>query len=206
MTFLRRHFFQFGVLLTGCLGPLLISALRTPADTLHFINPRKDTQDLVAEGASIGQVRIGENLDDVIHDLGPPSTSDDAMGKSLCTWKGHGASFLQVYAARDFGHDGDRALVREIRTNSPVFRTVAGLGVGTPLSAFTIRYGYMTAVGTYDFNGGRATVFDVPKRGVAFDLFPVHGNAHCIAVTVCIPGENPAATYLPILPDFRPST
>ena len=128
------------------------------------------------------------------------------MGKSLSTWKGHGASFLQVYAGRDFGHDADKARVREIRTNSPIFRTIAGQGVGTPLAALTVRYGYLKTLGTFGFNGGRAAVCDVPQRGVAFDLFAVNGTPHCIAVTVHVPGQDATATYLPILPDFRPST
>ena len=175
------------------------------ADPLHFVHPRSEPRDLVVEGKSIGHVALGEDLNDVIQDLGAPSSSDAAMGKSLSTWSGHGGSFLQVYAARNFGHDQDKALVHEIRTNSPVFRTIAGQGVGTPLGALTVRYGYLKTVGTYGFNGGRASVCDVPKRGVAFDLFSVHGAPNCIAVTVHVPGEDPTRTYLPIFADFRPS-
>ena len=94
---------------------------------------------IIAPGAGIGQVRIGENLDDVHRALGTPKLSDAAMGGRLLeVWRSgpafegrrqNGVEQLEIYFRRERADLSGQLVVRQIRVSSPFFRTLSGISV-----------------------------------------------------------------------------
>src|SRR6266576_2586842 len=122
---------------------------------------------IIVPGIGIGQVRIGERLDDVHRTLGTPKLSDAAMGgKLLEIWRSgpafegrrqNGIEELQIYF-RQAGTDlSGLAMVRQIRITSPFFRTASGISVRSNFTRVSAEFNIsIDEELTYALSGGRS--------------------------------------------------
>lgn len=161
----------------------------------------------IVAGERIGQVRIGADLEGVTQTLGAPDQSDAAMGKSVSTWFGVGKKTrLDVFAARNFGHDQDRARVRQIRANSTVFRLASGLRVGGNLAQVKSAFPAVHAIGFYHAGGARVVLYDAAARGISFEVARRAGqsaaSSRIVAIAVHRSGVAVQPEFLPVPSNF----
>jgi hypothetical protein len=168
---------------------------------------------IIVPGIGIGQVRIGERLDDVHRTLGTPKLSDAAMGgKLLEIWRSgpafegrrqNGIEELEIYFRREGIDLSGPALVRQIRVTSPFFRTASGISVRSNFARVSAEFNIsIDEELTYALSGGRSEkeieMFVDRARGIAFEFRNGAGadpeaGGYCRAIHVFQPNTNPRA-------------
>ncbi|WP_163916956.1 hypothetical protein [Pontibacter burrus] len=161
-----------------------------------------DSTFLIIPGLRIGQVRLNQTAEQVSNKLGKPDSGDAAMGKALSYWfsKSKRSHVVAVYFSHSYT-DGpeDYLLVRQVRVNSPAFRTPENIGAGNNIA--TIRRHYTIApIAYYQVGRQRIYIFDDDAKGIAFEM--AVPDSSCIAVTVHKAGEDVTNSYLPMHPDM----
>src|SRR6266478_5408577 len=137
-------------------------------------------------GVSVGQVRIGETLDDVHRALGTPKLSDAAMGgKLLEVWRSgpafegrrqNGVEELEIYLRPEGADLSGQAVARQIRVTSPFFRTASGISVRSSFAEVLAKFPGLSIDEelTYALSGGRSEkeieMFVDRARGIAFEF------------------------------------
>jgi len=167
---------------------------------------------IIAPGFGIGQVRIGEHLDEVHRALGTPKLSDASMGgKILEVWRSgpafegrrqNGVEELEIY----FRHEGTDLtgppVVRQIRATSPFFRTSSGISVRSSFAQISAEFPNLRDDNelAYAINGGRSEkeieVFVDRARGIAFEFrngaaADPNARGYCRAIHVFQPNTDP---------------
>jgi hypothetical protein len=107
---------------------------------------------LIKPGLQIGQVRIGESLDQVHHALGKPDGEDAAMGGKLTEVWYSGPGFAGTTSRRQNeleiyfhgpGAGGDQSqptVVVQVRVTSPFFKTESGISVQSSFAQIRTAY------------------------------------------------------------------
>jgi hypothetical protein len=174
---------------------------------------------IIAPGLGVGQVRIGERLEEVHRILGKPAEQDAAMGGKLTEVWRSGSTFAGETAGRKEeleiyfhgpGAGGDQnkpTVVVQIRITSPFFRTASGISVKSSFAQIKKAY----PRGDRDRDWERSLPVGLNKSpeeglvdrhaGIAFE-FRAGGSAnpdkpgYCVAIQVFHRGTTP----LPIGP------
>jgi hypothetical protein len=180
-----------------------------PADTAHsspetiVTEPAPDTAFLILPGQRIGQISLGETSEKITSRLGQPDSGDAAMGKALSFWYGERnrkQHFVAVFFIRGSENGQENMFARQIRVNSPSFKTIANVGAGSNIS--TIRQHHTLQPIAYYLNPQqqRTYIFDDTAAGIAFEI--TTPDSTCTAITIHQKGENVTNTYLPVYPDL----
>jgi hypothetical protein len=167
---------------------------------------------IIAPGSGIGQVRIGERLDDVHRALGTPKLSDAAMGgKLLEVWRSgpafegrrqNGVEELEIYFRREGTDLSGQEVARQIRVTSPFFRTSSGISVRSSFAQVTGEFPNLSIDEelTYALSGGRSEkqveVYVDRARGIAFEFrigaaADPNAGGYCRAIHVFQPNTDP---------------
>jgi len=157
---------------------------------------------LIVPGISLGQTTINESGENVHKRLGTPDGGDAAMGKSISIWyANHDTTgyVTQMYFSRGQGDDEVKR-VKQIRVTSPAFKINSKLHVGIPLKSVWSLYN-LKKVATFTYNGGKRSLYDDIKGGIAFD---VDDKDIITGITVHEPGREAATTYLPFFSGLKP--
>jgi hypothetical protein len=167
---------------------------------------------IIAPGAGIGQVRIGEHLDDVHRALGTPKLGDAAMGGRLLeVWRSgpafegrrqNGVEQLEIYFRREGADLSGQPVVRQIRVTSPFFRTLSGISVKSSFGQVSREFPNLSndEVLTGALNGERSEkeieMFVDRPRGIAFEFrtgaaADPDSRGYCRAIHVFAPNTAP---------------
>ncbi|WP_162428466.1 hypothetical protein [Pontibacter pudoricolor] len=165
--------------------------------------PALDSAFLIVPGQRIGQISLGETAEKITSTLGQPDSGDAAMGKALSFWLGkgrHKQNYVAVYFSRNFDGGPEDLLARQIRVNSPSFKTIENVGIGNNIS--TIRQHHILQPIAYYLNPQqqRTYIFDDTPAGIAFEI--TTPDSTCTAITIHQKGENVTNSYLPVYPDL----
>ncbi|HVI43287.1 MAG TPA: hypothetical protein VM802_00390 [Chitinophaga sp.] len=149
----------------------------------------------IIPGKSIGHITIGAPSE-ALRVLGMPDGGDAAMMKAWHYWFGRTRSktidsshMLAVYTAM---RTQDTQYVKEIRVNSPRFRTDKGVGPGSLMSEIRKAYPGLKLAKSYLSQNmqHQLDVYDDKELGIAFETAnPESNNPVCVMVVVHNPGE-----------------
>lgn len=176
----------------------------TEVDTVKVEEPKPLPNTSVVAGASIGNITLGMDAQNLEPILGKPDLSDSAMGKSWMTWYSDtseavsGKSELNVYTS--YQDDGmTQKVVRLIRATSPEFR-VDSLGSGKKLEQVKAKFPQLVNVGDYAFGKTKdfVSIYDDEENGVAFEFV----RDSCISVIVHPKGKDVTLDYRMFRPDM----
>ena len=155
----------------------------------------------IVPGKSIGQVKLETPAQSLVV-LGKPDGGDAAMMKAWRIWysrkKDNSIDSSHMLAVFTAMRTQDTQYVKQIRVNSPRFKTVKGVGVGSPIAVIKKAYPGAQLVQTYESANGarRIAVYEDTKLGIAFESSNSRSKKPvCSMVVVFDPGES-AAGYL----------
>jgi hypothetical protein len=149
----------------------------------------------IEPGKSIGLTKIGEPTADVINSFGKADFGDAAMGKSWAGWyskKSDTTKYAAVYSTT--GPEGDAAYsVKQVRVNSPSFKTSGGIKVGSSYATIKKAYPKISRIAVYENpkTKQRTEIYDEQKKGISFEIT----SKRCTAISVHPAGES-ANTYI----------
>jgi hypothetical protein len=145
---------------------------------------------LISPGKGIGNIRLGEDANDLINTLGKPDRSDAAMGASLMVWfAGHDPAgyLISIYAHHNMGAPDEHINhIKQIRVTSPAYKTVDGVGPGSLLNLIQKQFKLVKR------KVPGINIYDDIKAGISFEMDTAH---KCSAVIVHAPMDSPA-TYI----------
>ena len=183
---------------------------KTPAsDTTHsdietiVEKPAIDSTYMIVPGQRIGQISLGETAEKINNTLGKADSGDAAMGKALSFWNGkrqQKQNYVAVFFSRNFDGGPENLLARQIRVNSPSFKTVESIGTGTRLASIKQNYTIQPIAYYLNPQQQRIYIFDDTAKGIAFEVNI--SDSTCTAVTIHQKGENMTNSYLPVHPDL----
>lgn len=156
---------------------------------------------LIVPGKSIGQIKL-ETPAQSLAVLGKPDGGDAAMMKAWRIWysrkKDETIDSSHMVAVFTAMRTQDTQYVKQIRVNSPKFKTVKGVGAGSTIATIKKAYPNVQLVQTYlsANKARRIVVYQDSKSGIAFETSNSRSRRPvCSMVVVFDPGES-AAGYL----------
>ncbi len=185
-----------GLVLTACGGHRDTDrTTRADSSTMELHHTAPQESPVLVPGAAAGLFKLGDADRAILQQLGQPDHSDAAMGKAVLIWYTDTANGypLSIFTARDMGND-ETARIQQIRVTSPAFETAETIRVGSELSEIRDHY-QVTAVETYEHDGGTYTVYDADK-GIAFEVGP---DDRCVAIVIHRT-DGGMSSYLPLRP------
>jgi hypothetical protein len=180
------------------------SADTTQPDSKPLVDePAPDTAFRIVPGQRVGQISLGETAEKITSTLGQPDSGDAAMGKALSFWYGkqnRKQHFVAVFFIRGSHNGQENMFARQIRVNSPSFKTIERIGIGNNIS--TIRQHHSLQPIAYYLNPQqqRTYIFDDTAAGIAFEI--TTPDSTCTAITIHQKGENVTNSYLPVYPEL----
>ncbi|AMM50531.1 hypothetical protein TH61_04175 [Rufibacter sp. DG15C] len=189
-----------------------LSETTSTKDSASTIQPKgSDKQDSsfqIIPGQRIGQISLGQSPEDLVKALGPPDSTDAAMGKALLTWFSKSSKAprqeVTVYTVREnTGMANEQVGVRQVRITSPEFTIPDNyLKTGSSLPQIRKVYPSAKAVAYYLVPGNdRVYVYDVQHQGIAFEVSGA--DSVCVAITIHPKGKGVQEEYLPLHPDIK---
>jgi hypothetical protein len=166
---------------------------------------------VIVPGVGIGQVRLGEALEDVHRALGAPKLSDAAIaGRLFEVWRSgpafegrrqNGAEQLEIYFRREATDLRLAPTARQIQATSPFFRTASGISVRSTFAQVSSEFNIAVDEElTYVLNRGRSEkefiMYVDRPRGIAFEFkngaqVDPDAGGYCRAIHVFQPHTNP---------------
>jgi hypothetical protein len=154
----------------------------------------------IEPGEYIGNTKIGATTEEMATLLGPADGGDAAMGKAWGIWYSHkkdnsidSSRYLAVYSVREETNGKEAMLVKQIRVNTPSFKTAKGLKVGSSYIEVKKLFPAIKVVAQYQdkTKGRKITLYDVKKEGIAFEMTTGKGGKQvCSAITIHPEGES----------------
>ncbi|GEP52508.1 hypothetical protein FNO01nite_31800 [Flavobacterium noncentrifugens] len=142
---------------------------------------------VIAPGEKIGNTMIGANAE-TLSALGQPDLSDAAMGKAWMSWfsknpNNPGTELMVSTGYKD--SEMKEKTIREIRVNSPDFKTAGGNGVGNTVLDIVEEFPNIKATTAYSNikTGQEVEVFDDQFSGIAFEI-QKEAPKKCIAIII----------------------
>ncbi|RAU81463.1 hypothetical protein [Pontibacter arcticus] len=206
--------FILALLLVACETKTETAAVQQPespqADTTQAVTaPAPDSSFMIVPGVSMGQIRVGDTSEKVTATLGKPDSGDAAMGKALSVWvsKKQNAEpqhTVSVFFSRNGTEMPANLFARQIRINSPVFKTPEAIQTGSSLAA--IRQHYRVAPFAYYLNKQqqRVYIFDDQAQGIAFEI--TTPDSTCTAITIHDKTKDITNSYIPLDLELIPVT
>lgn len=163
-----------------------------------------DKRFLIVPGISIGEISLGEDMQEVGRKFGKPNAGDAAMGKAWSIWyskdsTGNSRNELAIYSAyRDTSMRVKE--VKQIRITSDAFKTQDGLSTGENLKDARLKFTDLEKISAY-LNEKKDTVlvFDAVRNGIGFEFL----NGKIISLTVHPINKSLNATYLTLHPEWK---
>ncbi|WGQ11346.1 hypothetical protein QG516_06720 [Pedobacter gandavensis] len=198
MKFFKHQLFYPTLLLCTILAACNQSSQNTAvseSDTTKTPQSKLNRDSLLIPGVSAGNIAIEQDASEALKTLGKPDSSDAAMQKTVAFWyKEHDprSTSFAIYTVRDTGSN-PIARIRQIRLNSPAYRTEDGLGVSSPLSLLKDKFD-LKKVSLSNASPRNYDLYD-SHQGIAFEI-TAEGN--CAAVIIHRKNEPLKETYLPL--------
>lgn len=176
------------------------------ADSIALINANRaiDERFLIVAGQSVGEISIGEDIEQVGKKLGRPNAGDAAMGKAWGIWfsndsTGGHRNEIAVYSAY---RDTSMLVkdVKQIRITSDQFKTKDGLTIGNTFNAMKSKFPDLEESGRYlNERNDTVSVYDSKKSGIGFEFL----QKKSVALTVHQVGKSMNDTYLTLHPEWK---
>jgi hypothetical protein len=165
-----------------------------------------DTALLIVPGQGIGKVQLGEEVS-LLNVLGPPDSSDAAMGKAWLTWKGRRDEHnnfpqLNVYTTYKDNTMREKT-VQQIRTTSSRFFTSDSIHVYSSLEAIQEKFPALRKAGSYNDEGREIVVYDEKKKGIAFEIATAGNQRICTGIIIHEKGKDVNEIYIMLHPGMK---
>lgn len=163
-----------------------------------------DGRFLIVAGKSIGEISLGENMEQVAEKLGRPDAGDAAMGKAWGIWYSGDSSGKQRDEIAVYSSYRDTSMrvkdVKQIRITSKQFKTKDGLATGATFEDTKLKFPGIEKRSSYlNENKDMVTVYDAQKEGIGFEFL----KGKSISLTVHAVNIPVNATYLTLHPEWK---
>ncbi|MBB6240404.1 hypothetical protein HDC90_005079 [Pedobacter sp. AK013] len=162
-----------------------------------------DKRFLVVAGRSVGEITLGENIEQVTKKLGKPDAGDAAMGKAWGIWYSKdSAKHRDEIAVYSSYRDTSMRVkdVKQIRITSNRFKTKDGLATGATLQEIKLKFPNIKKLSSYlNENKDTVTVYDAKDGGIGFEFL----KGKSISLTVHQVNIPVNATYLTLHPEWK---
>jgi len=163
-----------------------------------------DERYLIVPGRSVGDISLGENIENVGKKLGKPDAGDAAMGKAWGIWYSkdsaqNGRNEIAIYSSYK-----DTTLttknVKQIRITSKQFKTQDGFGTERSVEDTRTKFPGIIQIATYiNEVKDSVMVYDSKTEGIGFEF--VKGKS--ISLTVHPINVPVNGTYLTLHPEWK---
>ncbi len=163
-----------------------------------------DERFLVVAGRSVGEIALGEDMEQVGKKLGRPDAGDAAMGKAWGIWYSNDSTTKHRDELAVYSSYRDTSMrvkdVKQIRITSNKFKTQDGLATGATLEDTKLKFPGIEKLSSYlNEKKDTVTVYDAKKDGIGFEFL----KGKSISLTVH-PANIPVnATYLTLHPEWK---
>lgn len=163
-----------------------------------------DERFLIVAGKSIGEISLGENMEQVGEKLGRPDAGDAAMGKAWGIWYGSDSTAKHRDELAIYSSYRDTSMrvkdVKQIRITSNKFKTQDGLATGATLEDTKLKFPDIKKLSSYlNEDKDTITVYDAKKEGIGFEFL----KGKSISITVHPVNTLVNATYLTLHPEWK---
>ncbi|ARS38961.1 hypothetical protein CA265_04410 [Sphingobacteriaceae bacterium GW460-11-11-14-LB5] len=163
-----------------------------------------DERFLVVAGHSVGEITLGENMEQVGIKLGRPSAGDAAMGKAWGIWYSNDSTGKHPNEIAVYSSYRDTSMlvkdVKQIRITSNQFKTQNGLATGSTLEDTKLKFPSLKKLSAYlNEDQDTVTVYDAQKDGIGFEFL----KGKSISLTVHRANIPVNATYLTLHPEWK---
>jgi len=177
--------FIFGIVLISCNKKESQEPETVATDTL--VTAKVSENFIIAPGEKIGNTMIGASAE-TLSALGQPDLSDAAMGKAWMSWfskkpNNSGTELMVSTGYKD--SEMKEKTIKEIRVNSPDFKTAGGNSVGNTVLDIVEEFPNIKATMAYSNikTGQEVEVFDDQFSGIAFEI-QKEAPKKCIAIII----------------------
>jgi len=175
-------------------------------DTLAERPPFTEKSLLIIPGTSIGSTVLGADAA-TLSSLGQADLSDAAMGKAWMSWFSKNTEQLGTELMVSTGYKDSQMKeksIKEIRVNSPDFKTSGGNGVGNTILDIVEEFPNIKATTAYSNTktGQEVEVFDDQFSGIAFEM-QKQSPKKCIAVIIHEKDKPARVDYTVLHPEFQ---
>jgi hypothetical protein len=163
-----------------------------------------DERFLIVAGKSIGEIALGEDMEQVGKKLGRPNAGDAAMGKAWGIWYSNDSTAKHRNEIAIYSSYRDTSMlvkdVKQIRITSNKFKTQNGLTTGNTLEDTKSKFPAIEKLSAY-LNEDKDTVlvYDAKKDGIGFEFL----KGKSISLTVHPVNIPVNATYLTLHPEWK---
>lgn len=159
---------------------------------------------LVVAGRSVGEISIGEDMEQVGKKLGRPNAGDAAMGKAWGIWYSDDSTAKHRNEIAVYSSYRDTSMrikdVKQIRVTSDQFKTKDGLSTGTTLEETKLKFPGIEKLSVYlNEDKDTVTVYDAKKEGIGFEFL----KGKSISLTVHQVNIPVNGTYLTLHPEWK---
>ena len=163
-----------------------------------------DERFLVVAGRSIGEIALGEDMEEVGKKLGRPNAGDAAMGKAWGIWYSDDSTAKHRNEIAVYSSYRDTSMrvkdVKQIRITSNKFKTKDGLATGSTLEDAKLKFPTIEKLSAYlNEDKDTVTVYDAKKDGIGFEFL----KGKSISLTVHQVNIPVNATYLTLHPEWK---
>ncbi|TCD10582.1 hypothetical protein EZ449_09565 [Pedobacter frigidisoli] len=163
-----------------------------------------DERFLVVPGRSVGEISLGEDVENVGKLLGRPNAGDAAMGKAWGIWYSNDSTGGMRNEIAIYSSYRDTSMrmkdVKQIRITSDKFKTQDGFTTGKSIADTKLKFPAVEKVSTYlNENKDTVLVYDAQKDGIGFEFL----KGKSISVTVHPMNKSVNATYLTLHPEWK---
>ncbi|MGN7990171.1 hypothetical protein ACTJKC_22715 [Pedobacter sp. 22226] len=163
-----------------------------------------DERFLIIAGKSIGEIALGEDMEQVGKKLGRPDAGDAAMGKAWGIWYSNDSTAKHPNEIAVYSSYRDTSMrvkdVKQIRITSDQFKTKDGLATGSTLEATKSKFPGIEKLSAYlNEEKDTVTVYDAKKDGIGFEFL----KGKSISLTVHPVNIPVNATYLTLHPEWK---
>jgi hypothetical protein len=163
-----------------------------------------DDRFLVVAGRSVGEIALGEDMEQLGKKLGRPNAGDAAMGKAWGIWYSDDSTAKHRNEIAVYSSYRDTSMqvkdVKQIRITSNKFKTKDGLATGSTLEGTKLKFPTIERLSAY-LNEEKDTVlvYDAKKDGIGFEFL----KGKSISLTVHPVNIPVNATYLTLHPEWK---
>jgi hypothetical protein len=163
-----------------------------------------DERFLVVAGHCVGEISLGEDMEQVGKKLGKADAGDAAMGKAWGIWYSNDSTAKHRNEIAVYSSYRDTSMrikdVKQIRVTSNKFKTKDGLATGNTLEATRLKFPEIEKLSAYlNENKDTVTVYDAKKDGIGFEFL----KGKSISLTVHQVNIPVNATYLTLHPEWK---
>ncbi|WP_316844583.1 hypothetical protein [Pedobacter psychrodurus] len=174
------------------------------ADTTSAPVQTTDERFLVVAGHSVGEIALGEDMEQVGKKLGRPNAGDAAMGKAWGIWYSDDSTAKHRNEIAVYSSYRDTSMrikdVKQIRITSNKFKTQEGLSTGSTLEQTKQKFPAIEKLSAYlNEDKDTITVYDAKKDGIGFEFL----KGKSISLTVHPVNIPVNATYLTLHPEWK---